>query len=184
MGLAADVERQLAGHVVRKSIGERTSQRWPTRPGVTAEPVAIGEGFSHARRENGRAGGLGPSSGCSPPHPVCRAAVRGLGTAMRPGCRLAVAAQCRAKLRGAPVRSLAWPSIALPCRSRRPTSLFAGVVMAPCRRPGRALPLPGARKRLQRGQVTLVIVRTLVVQRSPDLLADGTREHVQDLCRS
>jgi hypothetical protein len=43
---------------------------------------------------------------------------------------------------------LARPSVALPCRSRRPTSLLAGVVVAPCRRPGRALPLPGARERL------------------------------------
>ena len=35
-------------HAVRLAIGERTSQRWPTRPRATAEAVSIGEWLSDA----------------------------------------------------------------------------------------------------------------------------------------
>jgi hypothetical protein len=82
------------------------------------------------------------------------AALRRQRTTMRSAPALASAAQCRAKPcegRSRTSRSvvrLARPLISLPCRSCRPPSLLAGVVVAPCRGPGCALPLRGARKRL------------------------------------
>lgn len=47
-----------------------------------------------------------------------------------------------------PAKLLARPSIAPSCRSRRPTSLLAGVVVPTRRRPGRPLTLPGSGQRL------------------------------------
>jgi hypothetical protein len=66
------------------------------------------------------------------------------------------------------------------CRLRHPASLLPGVV-ALGRRCGAAFALTGAGERVQRGEVTLAVIRALVVQGAPDLVHDGTGEHVQDL---
>jgi hypothetical protein len=50
-----------------------------------------------------------------------------------------------------------------PCRALVPTSLLPGVVVPPCRRPRDAVLFPRAGKRSERGDVALVVIRTLVV---------------------
>jgi hypothetical protein len=50
-----------------------------------------------------------------------------------------------------------------------------------CRGQRRALPLPGAGERSQRGEVSVAVISTLVVYCRPDLVGGGSAEHVQNL---